>query len=206
MLLDYLQENYNNNEPIFVSDIHLPVSDTNLRQMLKVLCDKGTIHRFDTGIYYLAGISRLKGGTSLSPGEVVRYKYISRNNKTEGYYSGYTFANQLGISSQVPVVIELVSNEASAKVREVSIKNQRIILRKPRTEINDSNCKVLQLLDLMKDFEQYSDDDNTAAPEIIRTYVRDIKIKRSDVDKYISLFPMKVYKNIYETRLYDVFA
>jgi len=206
MLLEYLQENYNKNEPIFVADIHLPVSDTNLRQMLKVLCDKGTIHRFDTGIYYLAGISRLKGGTSLSPGEVVRYKYISRNNKTEGYYSGYTFANQIGISSQVPVVIELVSNEASAKVREVRVKNQRIILRKPRTEINDNNCKVLQLLDLMKDFEQYADEDNTTAPEIIRTYVRDIKIKRSDVDKYISLFPMKVYKNIYETRLYDVFA
>jgi predicted transcriptional regulator of viral defense system len=206
MLLEYLQENYQKNEPIFVADIHLPVSDTNLRQMLKVLCDKGTIQRFDTGIYYLAGISRLKGGTSLSPGEVVRYKYISRNNKTEGYYSGYTFANQIGISSQVPVVIELVSNEASAKVREVRVKNQRIILRKPRTEINDSNCKVLQLLDLMKDFEQYFDEDNTAAPEIIRTYVRDIKIKRSDVDKYISLFPMKVYKNIYETRLYDVFA
>ena len=53
MLLEYLQENYNKNEPIFVADIHLPVSDTNLRQMLKVLCDKGTIQRFDTGIYIL---------------------------------------------------------------------------------------------------------------------------------------------------------
>ena len=33
MLLEYLQKNYKVNEPIFVSDIDLPVTDTNLRQM-----------------------------------------------------------------------------------------------------------------------------------------------------------------------------
>ena len=50
MLFDYLQENYKVNEPIFVSDIGLPVTDNNLRQMFKVLCDKGQIIRYDTGI------------------------------------------------------------------------------------------------------------------------------------------------------------
>lgn len=51
MLLEYLQKNYKVNEPIFVSDINLQVTDTNLRQMFKVLCDKGQIYRYDTGIY-----------------------------------------------------------------------------------------------------------------------------------------------------------
>ena len=66
MLLEYLQINYVVNEPIFLSDIDLPVSDTNLRQMFKVLCDSGKIQRYDTGIYYIKGSSRLKGGTNIS--------------------------------------------------------------------------------------------------------------------------------------------
>ena len=74
MLYDYLVENYKPNEPIFVSDIDFPVSSNNLRQMLKGLCDSGKIKRFDTGIYYIPSVSRLKGGTAIAPGIVVRYK------------------------------------------------------------------------------------------------------------------------------------
>lgn len=40
---------------------------------------------------------------------------VFRNGKIEGYYSGYTFANQLGLTTQVPFNIEIVSNSASAK-------------------------------------------------------------------------------------------
>lgn len=206
MLLDYLQKNYKVNEPIFVSDIDLPVTDTNLRQMLKVLCDNGQIFRYDTGIYYMKGVSRIKGGISLSASEVARYKYISRNNQINGYYSGYTFANQLGLTTQVPYTIEIVSNQASAKCREVRLKNQKIMLRKPRTEITKDNYSVLQLLDLLKDWEKYVDDDMSMAAERIRAYIREICIRRTDVDEYIGLFPDRVYKYIYEMRLYNAFA
>lgn len=206
MLLEYLQENYKANEPIFVSDIELPVTDTNLRQMFKVLCDSGQIVRYDTGIYYLKGKSRLKGGVSLSTDVVARYKYISRNNKIDGYYSGFTFANQLGLTTQVPFVMEIVSNNASAKCREVNVKSQKIILRKPRTLITKENCDILQLLDLLKDFDNYVDDDMDMATKRLISYVKKLKLKRSEVDKYIDLYPERIYKIIYETRLYDAFA
>ena len=206
MLLEYLQKNYKANEPIFIADIDLPVTDTNLRQMFKVLCDNGKIYRYDTGIYYLKGESRLKGGVSLSADEVARYKYISRKNRVDGYYSGYTFANQLGLTTQVPCTIEIVSNQASAKCREVSMKNQKIMLRKPRTEITKENCSVLQLLDLLKDLELYADDDVASAAGRIAAYVKRIGITRAEVDEYINLYPDRVYKYIYETRLYEAFA
>ena len=206
MLLEYLKENYQVNEPIFVSDIELPVTDTNLRQMLKVLCDKGQICRYDTGIYYMKGTSRLKGGVSLSASDVARCKYISRKDQISGYYSGYTFANQLGLTTQVPFTIEIVSNQASAKCREVRVKNQKIMLRKPRTEITKDNYNVLQLLDLLKDLERYVDDDMSAAAERISAYIRELGIRRTDVDEYIVLFPDRVYKYIYKTRLYNAFA
>ncbi|MCF0142902.1 MAG: hypothetical protein HUJ75_05940 [Parasporobacterium sp.] len=206
MLLDYIKNNYKENEPIFLSDIELPVSDTNLRQMFKVLCDSGKIERFDSGVYYLKGTSRLKGGSTLTADQVARSKYIARKNLVTGYYSGYTFANQLGLTTQVPMVVEIVTNLSSAKYREVSIQSRKIILRKPRIEITEENSAVLQLLDLLKDLDQYVDDDTSSAAEKITTYIKSLSLKREDVDKYIGFYPDRVYRYIYEMRLYNAFA
>ena len=73
-LYEYLISNYKPNEPIFVSDLQISISDANLRQMINLLCDSGKIKRFDTGIYYLPKESRLTGGVPLGADTVARYK------------------------------------------------------------------------------------------------------------------------------------
>lgn len=206
MLYQYLVEKYKPNEPIFVSDINLPISDGNLRQMFKNLCDDGLVKRFDTGVYYIPKESRLKGGVPLGADTVAKAKYISRNGNIDGYYAGYTFANQLGLTVQVPYVTEIVSNNASARVREINMKGKRIVLRKSRTKITKENCRVLQFLDLLKDIDTYIDCSAEDASERLMNYIRTESITRNDIDKYISQFPVKVYKNMYEMRLYNVFA
>mgnify|MGYP006338290347 FL=1 len=206
MLYEYLLANYKANEPIFVSDIDLPVSDVNLRQMFKTICDAGKIKRFDTGIYYISKASILKGGVPLAADEVAVAKYIIRKGKVDGFYSGYTFANQLGISTQVPYIKEIVSNNASTRVKEVNVRNKKIILRRARTEITNENYVVLQLLELLKDLEQYYDISFENVCERLKKYVKTENIKKADVDKYIVDFPDKIYKNIYRTGLYNVFA
>lgn len=199
MLYEYLMTNYNPNEPIFISDINLPISNGNLRKKIKELCDAGKVKRFDTGIYYLPKKSRLKGDIPLSVDTVA-------NGNTVEYYSGYTFANQLGVTMQVPYVIEIVSNNASAKVREVSLQGRRIVLRKSRIPVTKENYIVLQFLDFLKDADQYADDNNDDLCLRIRKYIIDEKIKKSDVDLYIKQYPDKIYRNIYEMGLYDVLA
>ena len=206
MLYEYLLANYKANEPIFVSDIDLPVYDVNLRQMFKTICDAGKIKRFDTGIYYIPKASILKGGVPLAADEVAVAKYIIRKGKVDGFYSGYTFANQLGISTQVPYIKEIVSNNASTRVKEVNVRNKKIILRRARTEITNENYVVLQLLELLKDLEQYYDISFENVCERLKKYVLTENIKKADVDKYIGDFPDKIYKNIYRTGLYNVFA
>jgi hypothetical protein len=206
MLYEYLKGNYQPNEPIFLSDIDLPVSNTNLRQMFKILCDSGKIKRFDNGIYYIPTVSRLKGGTSISPGIVALYRYIARNGKTDGYYSGFTFANQLGLTVQVPYTIEIVTNNTSSKVREIDMRGQRVVLRKPKAPVTDKNCHVLQLLDLLKDLELYADEKNEETAKCIINYIQKEKISQESLDEYISLYPDKIYRNFYEMRLYNAFA
>jgi hypothetical protein len=142
----------------------------------------------------------------IAAGTVAKYRYITRRGKIEGYYSGYTFANQVGITLQVPVTVEIVSNEASAKVRDIEIKGQTIRLRKPKTTVTKENAKVLQFLDLLCEVNQLSDE----SEEVISKRLRDIIIKQNiqkrDIDAYISLYPVKIYKNFYEKELYNVFA
>ncbi|MDO4197811.1 MAG: DUF6088 family protein [Erysipelotrichaceae bacterium] len=205
MLLEYIRENYKENEPIFTSDINLPVSETNKRQMFKVLYDNGKIERFDNGIYYLKGKSGLKNADTVSVSDVTRYKYIYRNKEVFGYYSGYTFANQLGLSTQVPSSIEIVSNLASANYRELNIRKQKIILRKPRVMITEENAVILQLLDLLKDYEQYADITEEGVIKI-KEYIKSIKIRRDDMDKYLIYYPDRIYKTVYELKLYELFA
>lgn len=206
MLYEYLEKNYKPNEPIFVSDVELPVSDNNLRQMFKTLCDSGKIKRFDTGIYYIPKKSVLKNGVPLAADEVAVAKYIIKKGKIDGFYSGYTFANQLGISTQVPYVKEIVSNNASTRVKEVTVRNKRILLRRARTTITNENYVVLQFLDLLKDLEQYYDIGFDEVCERLSRYVRDENITKAQVDRYIGEYPDKIYKNIYRTGLYNVFA
>lgn len=206
MLYDYLTTNYKPNEPIFVSDISLPVSHVNLRQMFKILCDAGKIKRFETGVYYLPKESKLKGGVPLGADTVAKYKYISRNGKVDGYYSGYTFANQLGVTTQVPYVLEIVSNNASAKVREVKLQGRRVLLRKAKVPVTSENFRVLQFLDFLKDIELYAEYSYEELLEKVRKYIVEEKIRKSDVDMYIKQYPDKIFRYIYEMRLYDVFA
>lgn len=206
MLYDYLIENYRENEPIFVSDIALPVTDTNLRQMFKNLCDEDRIKRFDKGIYYLPSKSRLKGGCPLTSDMVAQYKYVTRGGKVEGYYSGFTFANQMGVTAQVPYMQEIVSNAASAKVREVTVKGQRILLRKPKTTVTDQNYRILQFLDLLNNIELYADETNEGLAERLTAYVRKEAMRQAEIDQYLPFYPDRVYRKLYEMRLYNAFA
>ena len=205
MLYDYLVENYEPNEPIFLIDIDLPnINNNHLRQLFKSLCDSDKIKRYDTGIYYIPTTSRLKGECSLPPEVVARYKYITRNGNIAGYYSGYTFANQLGITTQVPYALEIVSNNSGGKYREITLKNQRLILRKPKFEVTKENYLILQFLDLLKDIDMYADDMNENCRQTLISYMQKANITKPKIDKYISVYPDKIYKFIYEMGLYDV--
>ena len=121
------------------------------------------------GIYYLPKESRLTGGVPLGADTVARYKYVSRNGRIDGYYSGYTFANQLGVITQVPYTLEIVSNNASAKVQEVNLQGRKVILRKAKIPVTKENYKILQFLDFLKDVELYMDKNNEVYIERIKT-------------------------------------
>lgn len=207
MLYDYLIRNYQTAEPIFFSDIIIEgISRSAVNQQLKKLCNEGKLIKYENGVYYMPKKSRLRSNVGINADMVAKYKYISRNGKIDGYYSGNAFANQIGISTQVPNKVEIVSNNIGAKVREIVIGKRSFIVRKSKVEITEKNVHVLQMLDLLKNLDSYLDEDYDEAREKFKAYVDAYGITRADVDEYIREFPTSVFKNYYELRMDYVFA
>lgn len=200
MLYEYLKENYTDGEPIFANDIVIPdMTEENLRYHFKKLTDEGILCRFEPGVYYFPKTGILGGKMQLSAETVALHKYILRKGKRVGYYSGYTLANRMGLSTQVPFVEEITSNYAPAPVRELTIKNRKYIIRRPVTEVTEENVKVLQFLDCLKDVDKCAEEELQECGRILSQYAMEQGITKGMVDQFIENYPIKIYKAIYET-------
>ena len=202
-LFNYLKKNYKYDEPIFLCDLQVEgLSDNNLRQQIKNLTDAGYLLNYTTGIYCF----KYEGDINIDAKKIIESKYICRNNKRFGYYSGLTFLNQIGISNQVPATKEIVSNNSQAIVKNVTINNNKLIIRRPRVEVENSNAHILPYLESLVTLDDFDDNDILTSNFLLKKYAIKYKITKEQANKYINHFPIKIYKTIYERGEKNVFA
>lgn len=175
------------------------MTEENLRYHLKKLTDSGIICRFEPGVYYFPKTDIFGEQMTLSADTVAVHKYIMRRGKRVGYYSGHTLANHMGLSTQVPFTQEINSNFSPASVRKTAIKNRQYIIRRPVVEITEENAPVLQFLDCLKDIEKCTDIEPERCGKILTEYARKYDITKKKIDRFITNYPIKIYKAIYET-------
>ena len=202
MLYQYILDNYKQNEPIFLADLQIEgLSNVNLRQQIKKLVDTGKLKRFDKGIYFLPKKTIFKSGSQIAPESVLEYKYLRDKSKRCGYISGLMFFNQMGLTTQVPMLYEVVTNKATNEYRETSLAKSKVIVRRPKVTITEDNYKVLQFLDLLKDVDVYSEVTGKPLQERLCQYMNDVDISIAEMEPYFSYYPNKLYKNLIETRV-----
>lgn len=201
-LYQYLKENYEENDPIILAELKIKdMTENNIRQQLKKLTDEGMIKRFDKGIYYLPRKSIFQSGSLPSIEKVLEYKYLRDKNQLCGYVSGQLFFNQIGLSTQVPMQYEIVSNKAITDYRETVLAQSRIIIRSPKVPVTEQNYTILQFLDLMKDVDLYSEISGKELQERLFKYLRTVNLKISDLEPYFTYYPDKLYRNLIETKV-----
>ena len=201
-LYEYLLDNYKENEPIFLVDLQIDgMTRTNVRQQIKKLADTGKVKRFDNGIYFLPKKTIFKSGSQLAPEKVLECKYLRDKDKRCGYVSGLMFFNQMGLTTQIPMMYEVVSNKATNDYRETSLAKSRVIVRKPKVPITEKNYKVLQFLDMLKDVDVYSEVTGKQLQDRLYRYMDDANLSISEMEPYFSYYPDKLYKNLVETRV-----
>lgn len=207
VLYNYIREHYKEAEPIFFSDLEREdITRSALNQQLKKLCDKGLLEKYDVGVYFIPKKTLLNSTIGPNADMVARYRFISKGNNIDGFYGGNSFANQIGISTQVPQVVEIVSNNTNSSDREVRIGNRRFYVKKPIVQITKENVYVLQMLELLKNLDAYLDYSYEEAREKFAEYISFYGIKRSDVDMYIRKYPVATFKYYYELGLDYVLA
>jgi len=192
-----LEKTYGYNEPILLNEINIAgMNEVYIRQAFSRLVKRGKLERFEQGVYYIPKMTPL-GMSRLSAKKVYEKKYIYDKRNVYGFYAGLTLENAIGITTQVPNVVEIVTNNEGSRLREVMIGSQKVRVRKLSVKITEQNARILQFLDLMnrinlKDMSEESKDN-------LRSYVREQKLKRGEVFQYIGQFPSRTAKNMIES-------
>ena len=204
--ISYLKEIYGYGTPIFLKDIRIGgKSKTSIRKDLSRAVADGEINRDNRGVYYFDEKKDIPSSVSFL--DVLKIKFIKNDYgfpgldlDVYGYYSGYTFLNQIGISQQVPAIREIVTNKTSAK-RLFKYDSYFALLRKGKIEINRFNYKALQFFDA---FYLLDKDDIKDNLDLLKNYILK-NLNKKKKKKYIHLYPSKIIKAIVESGLIDAF-
>ena len=198
ILIDYLLNKYGTNKPILTEELVVPeISYDNLRKQLSRYNSQGIIEKYSQGVYYIPKETIL-GKSTLSINDVIYRKYISDDNEIYGYFSGLSFYNMLGITTQVPFVYEIVTNKEKSRVRKITLKNKKIILRKPYATINRNNYLEAQFLEFINNANINDINDNI---DILKKYIKDKNLNKNIILDLITNYPSKTSKRLIESRL-----
>lgn len=198
-LYQQLLDEFGYNEPFFTEEItYENYSRAWLYKELAKLCDDGAIVRFEKGVYYIP-TQTIFGASTINPKKVIEKRYIRGAGRVYGYYGGQILMNQLGLSTQMPNVLEVYTNNEASKVRDVDIGRQKVRLRSSRVDVTENNAAVLSFLELMNTLSANDLDD--AAKAIVTKYIDDNGITRKDITSFAPAFPDRTMRNLIESEV-----
>ncbi|AOM82205.1 DUF6088 family protein [Salisediminibacterium beveridgei] len=204
-LYRYLLEKYGYDEPIFTDQVKedLEMNPNTVRQYFKRLADEGKIEKVQNGLYFIPKKQPLFGSPVLNVDRIIQRKFLKNQNKVTGYITGTNFTNQLGLTSQTAAVTTVVTNNTSSIKREVTFYKNKVIIKKPRVLITNENYRLLQVLDLLNDYDRFSEKSLEEGLSSIKRYLNGITIGEEELKSYMHAYPVKTKLKVYESGLYD---
>lgn len=199
MLKTYLMENYGYDEPIFLNNLSVEgLSDNAVRQSVKRLAASGFLERYDNGIYYIPRRGGLLGKSYLDPSVVIMRRYVQNKSEIYGYVTGISFANQLGLTTQMPAVIEVITNREATNGRMITVGTQRVRIKKPAITVSASNAALLQLLDSIGQAERYTELPMKETIETLISYMRKKRFTKEQLSEVSSVLTGATAKKMIE--------
>lgn len=209
-IVSYLTEIYGYDTPIFIKDVRIGrKSKTAIREEFYRATKRGELSNDGAGIYSVVNkSSEITGVVTFE--KIIETKYIYNQNCmrgfeqlfVEGYYSGLTFLNMIGISDQVPAILEVTTNNTSSKRRFFTALGRTALIRKGKIEITFQNSKILQFFDM---FNFLSLEEVKNNKKIIVDYAKKNGIDRTAYKLFIRYYGPKTIKKIIEGGIVDAF-
>ena len=199
-LYNTLLDEYGTNTPIFVNEITVEnYSDSWTRNALSELCAEGSVSKAFRGVYYIPTQTRL-GLSPLSPEKVLYNKYIYHKGETIGYYSDVVLLNQLCISTQVPGVIYITTNNTRGNKNVQTLGRQRYVLKKARVKVTSENVATLILLELVEAMRKHSIPFEENIPTI-KSYIQSSSASKKSVLKYADSLNIKAVDELLKANI-----
>ena len=201
----FIVENYKCNEPIFTDDLkeQVNLNPNTFRQTIKRLSDRGLLKKVENGIYFIPRSNSVLKSPKLSVDKIISQKFINKQGRITGYKTGTNFANSLGLTTQTASIPTIITNNTASAKREVKFYNKRVIVKKPKVQINENNYKVLQILDLFNEYERVSEVPLENVKSYITKYLKDVSINERELKVYLKAYPDKTKLKLYESGVYD---
>ena len=189
------------NEPIFIEEIKEYIMQfykeadkekifNNIKEILNRLNKDNYIKTAFKGIYYIPK-KNVFGELPLANNKIIQYKYLTdKQGNIKGYITGANLFNKVGLTTQVPNVIDIVTNECKNN-NKYNNKNLNVIIRKPKIEITNDNYKYLQLINLIENKDNiYIEVENI--DEIIYNFIQENELQFEKILMYARITNSKV--------------
>ncbi len=171
---DYIIQFYNTNDKEKVFN--------NVKAILNRMNKEGIIETAYKGIYYIP-VENIFGKMLLGNRQIIQYKYImDKKGNIKGYITGAKLFNNIHLTTQVPNIIDIATNECK-NFNKYENKNLNVIIRKPKVEVNNNNYKYLQLFDLIENKDNI-DIEVENPDEIIYNFITENELDFEKIIKY----------------------
>lgn len=171
---DYIIQFYNTNDKEKVFN--------NVKSILNRMNKEGIIETAYKGIYYIP-VENIFGKMLLGNRQIIQYKYImDKKGNIKGYITGAKLFNNMHLTTQVPNIIDIATNECK-NFNKYENKNLNVIIRKPKVEVNNNNYKYLQLFDLIENKDNI-DIEVENPDEIIYNFITENELDFEKIIKY----------------------
>ena len=192
LVLEYIEQ-YPEDEPIFIEDIKKYVIGQyeednkqenvlkNINVILNRLKNEGIIKAEYKGVYYKPIISMF-GAVPLNTNKLRKLIYLEdKDGNIKGYIVGAKLFNKLGLTTLVPNVTDIVTNEC--KYHKQYDEKLRTYITKPKIEITNENYRYLQFIDIL-DNKDNIPIDAPNADEILYRIIEECKLDFEKIIKY----------------------
>ena len=151
-----------------------------------------------TGVYFIPSGTKLDH-IRYNADNIIAKKYIERNGRVFGYYSGDTLLRKLRIPNHHSSIITIITNKEKSRGRKVTIGDKEVYIVKSPTKITNTNFRTLTFLEAVRLID-FSNQDRWIINNL-EDYIHQYQITLSQVQKYCVFFPDAVSKKILSSNL-----
>ena len=208
MFIERLSKKFNSDEPIFTEDIIKLFSDYSRAQVFRYIekaKENKEIVQFDKGIYYIPRVTFWGGLSTIAADDIVAKRYLRNDKRIYGVYSGIKLLNNFSVTTQMPAVIEVVSNNETMRRREIELSGRKFVLRNSRCEINAGNYAAYTILQLFNDFDN-RDELNDSSRRRLLEYIKKQNVTQEQLFRMSANFPAKATKNLVRSGIINAIA